>query len=198
MAKDKQSIGLYAGSFDPITKGHLDVLGKALRTFDQVYLAIGYNANKKRTFSERDSLGLLGSSLKEHFGFDGKWTSHSGVQFFDGELPLVDVVLDNADSPVHLALYRSTIIDFAKSVGATHIVRGLRQAGDFNDEFNLAGVASHLDSNIIFTHFICREEFLHISSSTARELAKYGSDISWLVTPSVEQALKEKLGPKNA
>ena len=88
--------------------------------------------------------------------------------------------------------YNGSVTRHAKRLNATHIVRGLRQASDFNDEFSLTGVVGHVDSNLIMTHFICNEKFLHISSSTARELASLGEDTSWLVTPSVETALIEK------
>ena len=185
------TLGLYAGSFDPITKGHLDVIGKALKTFDTVYVAIGRHPKKQRLFDDRVALGLIASALKEQFGFAGKW-----------EATVTDnkshnVVADNDQHPeLLLGSYTTTIIDYAKMVGATHIIRGLRQVGDFNDEFTLTGVAGHINSDLIFTHFICSEEYLHISSSTARELASYGSDISWLVTPTVEDALRRELSGK--
>lgn len=178
-------VALYAGSFDPITKGHLDVIGKAIETFDIVHIAIGRHPTKRRLFDDRDALNLIGSSMSEHFGFAGDW--HGPIDIDSGNITAV-----NPNVPdIILGSYRGTIIDYAKTIGATHVVRGLRQLGDFNDEFTLTGVAGHLDSNLIFTHFICREEYLHISSSTARELATFGSDIKWLVTPSVADALKK-------
>jgi pantetheine-phosphate adenylyltransferase len=94
---------------------------------------------------------------------------------------------------VHIGQYCGiSVVKYASQVCATHIVRGLRQAGDFNDEFALTGTAGQLDSSTIFTHFICKEKYLHVSSSTARELASLSEDTSWLVTPSVERALKER------
>ena len=165
---------LYVGSFDPITKGHLDVLGKALKTFDTVYVAIGQNPKKTRMFGIEESKHLIEQSIKD--------CEHVGVYeaFQKGRVHITDYV-------------GMSIIKYANSVGATHIVRGLRQAGDFNDEFALTGTAGRLNSEVCFTHFICQERFLHVSSSTARELAYLNEDTSWLVTRSVERALRMKI-----
>lgn len=167
-------IGMYAGSFDPMTRGHLDILIKAIKTFDTMYVSVGVNSNKSGFFDIKERIELIRSSIQEsknpslHFALlNGKLI----VSSYEG----------------------MSLIQYAKAIGATHIVRGLRQSGDFNDEFALTGIAGHLDSNVIFTHFICQEQFLHVSSSTARELAGLDEDISWLVTPSVEKALKARV-----
>ena len=81
-----------------------------------------------------------------------------------------------------------SLIGYAHAIGATHIVRGLREASDFNDEFNLHGVAGRIDPSILMVHFICEAPFLHVSSSTAKELDSVGERIGWLVMPCVEAA----------
>ena len=81
-----------------------------------------------------------------------------------------------------------SLIAYAREVGATHIVRGLREASNFDDEFNLHGVAGRIDPTIPMVHFICAAEFLHVSSSTAKELDAMGEQIGWLVTPCVAAA----------
>jgi pantetheine-phosphate adenylyltransferase len=167
------TIGLYAGSFDPLTRGHLDIIGKAVQTFETLHIGIGKNAAKKGFFDIEKRIELIYSAIDE-------W-----------ENP----VLKQAVSQGRLSVgsYSGiSIIKYANDVGATHIVRGLRQAGDFNDEFALTGIAGRLDTTVIFTHFICQEKYLHVSSSTARELASLGENLSWLVTPSVEKALKDE------
>jgi len=162
---------LYAGSFDPLTRGHLDIISKAVQTFDVVHLGIGQNVAKKGFFSVDERISLIGQAVKE-------W-----------ENPILAQAL--SQGRLLCGSYEGiSIVKYAHQIGATHIVRGLRQAGDFNDEFALAGVAGHLDSSVIFTHFICKEQYLHVSSSFARELASLNEDVSWLVTPSVEGALK--------
>lgn len=167
------TIALYAGSFDPLTRGHLDVIGKAVQTFETVHVGIGQNAAKKGFFDINTRISLIKDSIEE-------W-----------ENPIIQQAMDQGR--LLIGEYSSiSIVRYAHDIGATHIVRGLRQAGDFNDEFALTGIAGRLDSCVIFTHFICKEKYLHVSSSTARELASLGEDISWLVTPSVEAALKHE------
>ena len=167
------TIGLYAGSFDPLTRGHLDIISKAVQTFETTHVAVGRNATKKGFFPVEQRLELIESAIRE-------WENPILAQAFDqGRLLIGD--------------YQGiSIIKYAHDIGATHIVRGLRQAGDFNDEFTLTGAAAHLDSSVIFTHFIGKEKYLHVSSGVARELASLNEDISWLVTPSVEKALVDE------
>lgn len=162
---------LYAGSFDPLTRGHLDIISKAVQTFDTVHIGIGQNIAKKGFFDARDRLGLVHMAIEE-------W-----------ENPILKQAV--SQGRLIAGIYGGiSLIEYAHRCAATHVVRGLR-ASDFNDEFALAGVAGRLDSNVIFTHFVCKEKYLFVSSSYARELASVGEDISWLVTPSVEKALKE-------
>ena len=167
------TIALYAGSFDPLTRGHLDVISKAVSTFDKTTVAIGVNPLKRGFFDIEERMSLIASAIKE-------WENPDLQQaLIQGRL--------------RIGQYAGiSIIKYAHNIGATHIVRGLRQAGDFNDEFSLTGIASRLDSSVIFTHFICKEKYLHVSSSTARELASLKEDVSWLVTPSVEQAMRDR------
>lgn len=171
------TIGLYAGSFDPMTRGHLDILSKAAQTFDTVHVAVGRNASKKGFFDVETRIVLMKQAVNE-------W-----------ENPILKQAVEMGR--LTFGQYEGiSIIKYANHIGATHIVRGLRQAGDFNDEFALTGAAAYLDGNIIFTHFIGKEKYLHVSSSTARELASLDEDISWLVTPSVEKALEDEFAAR--
>ena len=171
MRKTGKTRGLYAGSFDPITRGHLDIIGKALLTFDSVHVAIGTNVRKQRTFGIAQSIQLIGQSAAEIWPD----ATHAHDALFDGALEIGEFT-------------SQSLIGYARKIGATHIVRGLRQASDFNDEFNLHGVAERIDPSIPMVHFICAAQFLHVSSSTAKELAAVGEDIAWLVTPVVAAA----------
>jgi pantetheine-phosphate adenylyltransferase len=169
--KTGRTKALYAGSFDPITRGHLDIIGKALMTFDAVHVAIGTNVRKQRSFSIEESQQLIVSSIVE------LWpeAAASGDLLFDGALEVGEYA-------------NQSLIAYARRIGATHIVRGLREASDFNEEFNLHGVAGRIDPSIPMVHFICEAQFLHVSSSTAKELDAMGEGIGWLVMPSVEAA----------
>lgn len=171
MQKAQRTKALYAGSFDPITRGHLDIIRKALMTFDAVHVAIGTNVWKQRTFSVEESLGLLRQSVIE------LWPKAEAV-FEDG---------------LEIGEYANqSLIKYARRIGATHIVRGLREATNFNEEFNLHGLAERIDSTIPMVHFICDAQFLHVSSSTAKELEAMGEDIGWLVMPCVESAFRAR------
>lgn len=170
MRKPGKTKALYAGSFDPVTRGHLDIIGKALATFDTVHVAIGANVRKTRTFDVEESQRLIVQSVIE------RWPeAETPGGLFDGALEVGEYAGQG-------------LISYAHKVGATHIVRGLREASDFNDEFNLHGVAGRIDPSILMVHFICEAQFLHVSSSTARELDSVNERIDWLVMPCVEAA----------
>ena len=177
MRKAERTKALYAGSFDPITRGHLDIIGKALMTFDAVHVAIGTNVRKQRAFSIEQSLRLIARSVAELWPDAGP----ADGPLFDGALEIGEYA-------------NQSLIRYARAIGATHIVRGLREASDFNEEFNLHGVAGRIDPSIPMVHFICDASFLHVSSSTAKELDQIGEDIGWLVMPSVQAAFAARHG----
>lgn len=169
---------LYAGSFDPVTRGHLDIIGKALRTFDTVHVAVGTNVRKTRMFGVEESQRLLVQSITE------RWPQAAAAgtdALFEGALEVGEYA-------------NQSLIAYARRIGATHIVRGLREASDFNEEFNLHGVAGRIDPSILMVHFICEAQFLHVSSSTAKELDAMGERIDWLVMPCVEAAFAARRG----
>jgi pantetheine-phosphate adenylyltransferase len=165
--KPARTRALYAGSFDPITRGHLDILQKALVTFDVVHVAVGANPLKAGLFSIGDRVALIRQSILD---------AGLGAEAAEGAVEVGSWIDES-------------VVRYARRIGATHVVRGLREASDFHDEFRYHGVFGRLEPTIPIVHFICQETFLHVSSSTARELASLHEDVSWLVTPSVEQAL---------
>jgi len=164
--KAAQTKALYAGSFDPITRGHLDVIQKAATLFDTLHIAVGTNPLKPGLFDAEARMALIRSSVADA----GLAAEGIEVGSFIGE----------------------SSIRYARRIGVTHVVRGLRQSSDFDDEFRFQGIFGRLEPTIPLIHIICHETFLHVSSSTARELAAFGEDTSWLVTPSVQEALKRR------
>jgi pantetheine-phosphate adenylyltransferase len=180
MRKAGRTKALYAGSFDPVTRGHLDIIGKALMTFDAVHVAIGTNVRKVRTFGVEESRRLIAQSIVERWP-QAIADARAGETLFEGALEVGEFT-------------NLSLIAYARKVGATHIVRGLREASDFNEEFNLHGVAGRIDPSILVAHFICEAQFLHVSSSTAKELDAVGEGIGWLVMPCVEAAFAARRG----
>ena len=180
MLKPARTKALYAGSFDPVTRGHLDIISKALMTFDAVHVAIGTNVRKARTFEVAESQALIARSIVESWpeAANGTYTQE-GEALFGGALEIGEFT-------------NQSLIGYARKIGATHIARGLREASDFNDEFNLHGVAGRIDPSIPMVHFICEAQYLHVSSSTAKELALMGEQIGWLVMPCVEAAFEAR------
>lgn len=158
---------LYAGSFDPITLGHLDIVEKALTMFDHVHVGIGRNPKKSGLFTPTERGVLISEAFTHTFG--GKWTERLSYSTYDGSLD-----------------------DAARGWGATHIVRGLRQVSDFNDEFVLHGAMRQIAPDIQMVHIICDSKYLHVSSSTARELASLKKPIDWLVTSNVSSELEKR------
>lgn len=165
----KPSMALYAGSFDPITKGHFDVVEQALKVFDRVTIAIGRNPEKesKRMFPWAGSMMLIESAARER-----------------GIADRVDVVS-----------FEGALVDFAAEIGASALVKGLRQISDFNDEFVQHAFNERM-TDLPQAYFICKHEYLHVSSSSVKMLAKLGKDISWMVDPAVERALTNSIGAK--
>lgn len=155
------TIAVYAGSFDPITRGHQE-LARRSRTFvDELVVAVTTNSHKKPLFSIEERTALIKTALADTPGVK--------VQRFDGLLA-----------------------DFARSLGASLIIRGLRAAGDFEYEFQMALMNRHLGPGIETVFMVPSVETTYISSTIVREVARYGGDLTGLVHPAVAAALQAK------
>lgn len=156
------NIAIYAGTFDPVTNGHLDILRRALHVFPNVTVATAETVSKRCTFSLDERLNLLKEVTRDIDGVE--------VRAFEGLL-----------------------VDFARSLGAKVIIRGLRQTTDFDYEFQMATMNARLDSDIQTVFFLSSLEYLHLSSSLVKEIATLGGDISQLVPSQVEDAIIQKV-----
>ena len=152
-------IGIYPGTFDPIHNGHIDIVHRALRIFDQVIVAVYDRPMKSLFFDTRERLRLLEMTL--------------------GSIPRVKLVS-----------YDTLTVDLARQLGADVIVRGLRVFSDFELEFRMALTNKRLAPDVEVVCLITAEEHTFLSSSTVKEVASLGGDVSGMVPPHVAQALQ--------
>lgn len=154
-------IGVYPGTFDPVTNGHLDIIKRSSCLFDKLYVLVANNMNKKTLFTVEERVNLLKEVTKEY-------------------------------ENIEIVTSSMLTVDFAKSVNANAMVRGLRMVSDFEYELQLATINKCLSSEVETVFIMSSHEYSFLSSSSVKEIAKFGSDVSQFVPTSVEKALKEK------
>ncbi|MDQ3698492.1 MAG: pantetheine-phosphate adenylyltransferase [Gemmatimonadota bacterium] len=152
---------LYAGSFDPVTRGHEDVIQRSLSFADRLVVAVATNVTKQPLLSVEERMRLIRAAVGEEARVE--------VHQFDGLL-----------------------VDFARQVGATMTIRGLRAVSDFEYEYQMALMNRHLMPELETLFMVPALDRTYISSSLVREIARFDGDISELVHPQVEQALRDR------
>lgn len=160
-----KKIAVYPGSFDPITNGHMDIIKRGLRMFDELIVLIAYNPNKKTLFSVNERLEMIREVIKD--------CNNIRVESYDGLL-----------------------VDFAKSVGANVILRGLRALSDFEYEFQLALINRRLNRDIETVFLMTGYRWFYTSSTIINEAASLGGSVKGLVPDIVNQKLVEKYACK--
>ena len=158
----KKNIAVYAGTFDPVTNGHLDIIERASRMYDHLYVTIFTNPNKKTMFTLSERIALLKEVTKS----------------FD------NVTIDSSDE---------LAVEYAKRVGASVLVRGLRATMDFDYELHLAFSNQYLDDDIDMVFLMTRPSHSFISSSSVKEIVSHHHSVQGLVPKFVEDALKKKI-----
>ena len=157
-------VAIYPGSFDPITFGHMDIIDRASGLFDKIVIAIAKSETKNPLFSLEDRIKLA-----------------------------KNIYQDNQKVEV-MGFPRQLTVDVAKEQNACAIIRGLRAVSDFEYEFQLATMNRSLAPNIESIFLTPKESLIYVSSSLIKEICDLKGDISKFVHPSVEKALKAKLG----
>lgn len=158
-------IAIYAGSFDPITRGHEDLMKRSLAFVDRLIVAVARSASKAPVFTVDERVALIRSAVAGEKRIE--------VDSFDGLL-----------------------VDFARSVKANLLIRGLRAVSDFEYEYQMALMNRHLEAGLETVFMVPSLDTTYISASLVREVAKFGGDVSDLVHPSVAKALRSKFGKK--
>lgn len=138
-----ETVGIYAGSFDPVTNGHLDIINRACNLFDKVVIAIGINPSKKYTFSPEDRVEMIKTLYWKQI------RSHSMTVSY---------------------MHNDFLVHYAKSVGATHIIRGIRSHKDFDDESLMQRINKEIDPSVETVFFVPNKEFIDVSSSLVKAL----------------------------
>jgi len=155
-------IGLYPGSFDPITYGHIDIVDRALKIFDKLYILISVNPNKNTMFTKEERVELTKRALKHH------------------------------TDRIEIHTSNNLTVKHTKKLGATHIVRGLRALTDFEYEFQMTHANRVLDKSIDSIFFMTDNKYSFLSSTSVKEIAQFNGDLSTFVPPFIVKAIKEK------
>ena len=159
------SIAVYPGSFDPITNGHIDLLERALKIFDNVIVAVATNPSKDSLFSTEERLEMIKDALAHH--------------------PL--------KNRVRVDLFQGLLVDYVQSIPAKAIIRGLRAISDFEYEFQMALMNRKLNADIETAFIMTGMRWIYISSRMIKEVVRSGGDVSGLVPDNVEKRLTQKL-----
>ena len=155
---------VYPGTFDPPTLGHMDIIGRAASMFDRLVVGVFTNSSKTPLFSIEERLAIM---ERETSGLTGK---------------------------IEVRSAKGLLVDFAASVGAVTIVRGLRNASDFDYEAQMAGINGQLAPDIDTIFLVAEPRLQPISSTLVRDIARGGGSVAAFVTPAVAAELQARLG----
>jgi pantetheine-phosphate adenylyltransferase len=157
-------IGVYPGTFDPITLGHIDIIRRGVHLVDKLVVGVTTNPSKEPMFSLPERLEMVKRE-----------------------------VLGLADGKIHVVEFDSLLMDFAESQGASMIIRGLRAVADFEYEFQMAGMNQQLNDDIETVFLMADVSLQPIASRLVKEIARYGGCIDKFVTPAVAADVKRHL-----
>ena len=158
--------GVYPGTFDPVTNGHMDIIARATRVVDQLIIGVAINAGKGPLFTLDERVGMVKYEISQ---LAQEVASRIKVQPFEGLLT-----------------------DFAVSSGASLIVRGLRAVSDFEYEFQMTGMNRRLNSDIETVFLTASEKHQFISSRLVKEIVSMKGDVTHFVAPNVREMLLKK------
>lgn len=163
-------IGVYPGTFDPVTNGHMDIISRATRIVDQLVVGVAVNAGKGPLFNLDERVEMLEEQVGRLRNGDG--------------------------SRIVVRPFSNLLMHFVQDVGASVILRGLRAVSDFEYEFQLASMNRHLIPEAETVFLTPAEQYSFISSSLVREIARLGGDVSGFVHPSVQRALRARFATR--
>jgi len=165
----KPRVGVYPGTFDPVTDGHTDIIRRAARLVDRLVVGVARNAGKGPLFTLEERAAIVGEEI--------------------------DRVLDRDErARVEVREFDNLLMHFAMSVHATVIIRGLRAVSDFEYEFQMAGMNARLNPKIETVFLMATDKYQFISSRFVKDIAGMGGDVRHFVSRRVAERLEERLG----
>lgn len=159
--------GLYPGTFDPVTLGHLDIIKRATVLVDRLVIGVAINRDKGPLFSLEDRVAMIEDECVE--------------------------ISETTGCEIVAHPFENLLIDCANDVGAGVIIRGLRAVADFEYEYQMVGMNRVLDDSVETVFLMAEAKHQAIASKLVKEIARLGGDVSKFVTPAVHVALQEKL-----
>lgn len=159
----------YAGSFDPVTYGHLDLVERAARLFARVVIGVGVHHGKKPLFSGDERIAMLRDEVAP--------------------------VAATTGSAIEIVTFANLVVDAARAHGAAAILRGIRDTTDFNYEMQMVGMNGAIAPGLDTIFLPAAGRHRHIAATFVRQIAQMGGDVTSFVPPSVAARLKEKLAP---
>ncbi len=172
----KTRIGVYPGTFDPITNGHVDIIRRALRVCDRLIVGVAINIGKDPLFTLEERVALVDETLRQ-------------INSASGDSPAGAASPPVAESRP----FETLLMHFVESCGGTMIVRGLRAVSDFEYEFQMAGMNARLNPRIETVFLMASEQQHFIASRLVKEIARLGGDVTSFVPRHVAEKLKVKL-----
>ena len=163
----KLRVGLYPGTFDPVTNGHLDVIARAARLLDKLVVGVAISTGKGPLLSLEERVELV-------------------------EAEIASIATQNG-MVIEVLPYNTLLIDFARKIGASMIVRGLRAVTDFDYEFQMAGMNYRMAPDIETVFLMASETHQFIASRLVKEVAMLGGDISSFVPPLTLQRVLQRI-----
>ena len=161
-------IGLYPGTFDPITLGHVDIIQRAMALVDRLVIGVAINRDKGPLFSLEERVAMVQAECA--------------------------AIVAKTGGEIVVHPFENLLIDCARDVGAGIIIRGLRAVADFEYEFQMVGMNRALDASVETVFMMADARRQAIASKLVKEIARLGGDVSKFVTPPVVVALKGKFG----
>jgi len=163
-------IGLYPGTFDPVTLGHLDILSRAMKVVDRLFIGVAKNSGKGPLFDTKARVAMV---------------EHEIAPLLKGGADIIVVPFDEL------------LIDLALKLKANVIVRGLRAVSDFEYEFQMAGMNYRMNNALETVFLMASDRHQFISSRFVKEIARLGGDVHPFVSPHVVEALKRRFAQES-